>query len=207
MENTDIALKKHGRGVGLIYVAKPGQLQGIYGSRLMSDLLSKIIIRPLNSSDSLDELTDLLHRSYKKLADQGFRFHATHQDATVTKKRVDNSECYIATVDNRIIGTICYRSPANKMQHEYYDQPSVAAFGQYAVDPEYQNSGLGSKLLDVAEKCAIRDQAKEIAFDTAEGAADLINYYKKRGYQFVQYTQWTVTNYRSVIMSKKLNAL
>ena len=79
------------------------------------------------------------------------------------------------------------------MQHEYYDQSFVAAFGQFAVAPEYQNSGLGSKLLDVAEKCAIRDNAKEIAFDTAEGAVDLINYYKKRGYTFVQYTQWAVT--------------
>ena len=173
----------------------------------MGDILSKISIRPLNSFDSLDKLTSLLHKSYKKLADQGFRFHATHQDVTVTKQRLDNSECYVATADNVIVGTICYRSPTNKMQHEYYDQPFVAAFGQFAVDPEYQNSGLGSRLLDVAEKCAIRDKAKEIAFDTAEGAVDLIDYYKKRGYQFVQYTQWVVTNYRSVIMSKKLNAL
>ena len=173
----------------------------------MGDVLSKTTIRLLNSSDSLEELTDLLHLSYKKLADQGFRFHAAHQDVTVTKQRVDNSECYVAIADNKIVGTICYRSPTNKMQHDYYDQPSAAAFGQFAVAPQYQNSGLGSKLLNQAEKCAIRDKAKEIAFDTAEGATDLINYYKKRDYSFVQYTQWTVTNYRSVIMSTKLNTL
>jgi GNAT superfamily N-acetyltransferase len=167
--------------------------------------LSKIIIRPITSSDSLEELTTLLHKAYKKLADKGFRFHATHQDVNVTKQRVGNSECYVATLDNTIVGTISYRSPSNKLQHDYYDQSFVAAFGQFAVDPQYQNSGLGSKLLEVAEKCAVRDKAKEIAFDTAEGAEELIAYYKKRNYQFVKYTQWEVTNYRSVIMAKKLN--
>lgn len=139
-------------------------------------------IRLLAPSDSLDELTLLLHRSYKKLADQGFRFHATHQDVTVTKQRVTNSECYVAVVNDRIVGTICYRPPAHKMQHDYYDQSFVAAFGQFAVDPPYQGSGLGSELLNVAEKCAMRDKAAEIAFDTAEGATELIGFYKKRGY-------------------------
>ena len=90
------------------------------------------------------------------------------------------------------------------MQHDYYDQSFVAAFGQFAVDPPYQGSGLGSELLNVAEKCAMRDKAAEIAFDTAEGAIELIGFYKKRGYQFIQYTQWSVTNYRSVIMAKKM---
>jgi ribosomal protein S18 acetylase RimI-like enzyme len=167
-------------------------------------ILSKIIIRPIAQTDSLDELTSLLHRAYKKLADKGFRFHATHQDVETTRKRVNNSECYIGTFDNKIIATIAYRSPKVKINHEWYDQPFVASFGQFAVDPQFQAVGIGSKLLDKVEKLAIRDKAEELSFDTAEGAVDLIDYYKKRGYQFVTYTQWEVTNYRSVIMTKKL---
>jgi len=173
----------------------------------LDDILSKIIIRPFNQTDSLDELTSLLHKSYKKLADQGFRFLATHQDIKTTKQRVDNSECYVATIDNKIIGTISYRSPTKKDKHEYYDQPFVASYGQFGVDPEYQNIGLGGKLIDLVEKCAIRDSAKEIGIDTAEGATILIEYYKKRDYNFVTFAQWDETNYRSVIMAKKLNAL
>ncbi|MGQ0829679.1 MAG: GNAT family N-acetyltransferase [Bacteroidota bacterium] len=173
----------------------------------MDNIFSEIIIRPINSSDSLDELTSLLHKSYKKLADQGFRFHASHQDVTITKQRISNAECYIATLNNKIIGTISYYSPTTKDEHEYFGQPFVASFGQFAVDPDYQKKGLGSKLMDIIEKSAIRDNAKEIGMDTAEGAKDLINYYKKRSYIFVAYTQWAVTNYRSVIMAKKLNSL
>jgi len=173
----------------------------------MNYILSKIIIRPLNSADSLDELTFLLHKSYKKLADLGFMFLATHQDVKTTKQRADNSECYVAMLDNKIIGTICYRSPTTKAQHEYYDQPFVASYGQFAVDPEYQKMGLGSKLIDFVEKCALRNNAKEIGIDTVEGTIELIEYYKKRDYYFKTYAQWDTTNYRSVIMTKQINAL
>ncbi len=170
----------------------------------MDNLFSKIIIRHVNELDNMEELTMLLHKSYKKLADQGFRFHASHQDIQTTIHRIKNAECYVAILDGKLIGTIAYRSPEIKMNHVYYDQPFIASYGQFAVDPEYQNIGLGGKLIDLVEQCAIRDNAKEISIDTAEGATNLIDYYKKRGYVFVIYTQWEVTNYRSVILSKKL---
>jgi len=173
----------------------------------MDDILSKIIIRPLSRSDSLDELTSLLHRSYKKLADKGWCYLATHQKVKTTKKRVRKSRCYVAIFEGKIIGTICYRSPKVKAEHDYYKQPFVASFGQFAVDPEFQKIGLGSRLIDLVEKFAIRDKAKEIGIDTAEEAIELIEYYKKRGYKFVTYAQWHMTNYRSVIMSKDLRDL
>ncbi|WP_312116724.1 hypothetical protein [Brevibacillus reuszeri] len=42
------------------------------------------------------------------------------------------------------------------------------------------------------------------SLDTAEGAHHLIRYYSARGYRHVDYVQWNETNYRSVLMSKKL---
>jgi GNAT superfamily N-acetyltransferase len=170
----------------------------------MNDLLSEIIIRPFNSSDSLEELTSLLHRSYKKLADQGFLFHATHQDVEVTRQRVENSECFVAVFDKELIATIAYRSPSRKSNHPYYGQSFVASYGQFAVDPRFQSIGLGSKLMELVELHATKDNAREIAIDTAEGASELIDYYQKRGYVFVTHTQWEVTNYRSVILAKRL---
>jgi len=43
-----------------------------------------------------------------------------------------------------------------------------------------------------------------VAVDTAEGAAHLITFYRARGYRQVAYAQWDHTNYRSVILSKRL---
>lgn len=161
-------------------------------------------IRPFSETDSLDELTSLLHLAYKKLADQGFRFLATHQDAQTTKERIKEGECFVAISEGKIIATITYYSPSNTNGNDWYELPFVSTFGQFAVNPEVQNHGIGGKLVDLVENLARRDRATEIAIDTAEGAAELIGYYKKRGYRFVGYTQWDMTNYRSVLLSKEL---
>jgi hypothetical protein len=46
--------------------------------------------------------------------------------------------------------------------------------------------------------------AAEVAVDTAEGVAHLIAFYRTRGYRQVGDAQWDHTNYRSVILSKRL---
>lgn len=166
--------------------------------------MNKVHIRKLSAEDDLEKLTELLHHSYKKLLDQGFRFLASHQDVATTKNRIDKGEGYVAEVEGKVIGTVTYYAPHLPNRYDWYNRQDVAFYGQFAVEPEYQNSGIGGKLIDFVEKLAVRDEAKEIAVDTAEGATELINYYKKRGYRFVGYTQWSVTNYRSVVLSKNL---
>lgn len=169
--------------------------------------MANIQIRKLEKDDDLINLTKLLHLAYKKLADQGFRFLATHQDVETTKKRIKDGECYVAINENKIIGTITYYSQQNTYGNDWYNQNFVSTYGQFAVDPEFQKQGIGEKLIEIAEKLAVHDKAKEITIDTAEGAEELINYYKKRGYRFVGFAKWDVTNYRSVMLSKKLNDL
>jgi GNAT superfamily N-acetyltransferase len=155
--------------------------------------------------DDLNELTLLLNRAYKQLADLGFRYLATHQDVKTTKERIEKATCLVAIYANKIIGTVCYYSPENASGCEWYERENVATFGQFGVEPELQKSGIGGMLVDEIEKLAIQDNTGELAIDTAEGASHLINFYKKRGYRHVGYIQWDVTNYRSVILSKKLN--
>ena len=47
--------------------------------------------------------------------------------------------------------------------------------------------------------------AAEIALDTAETAEELIRFYLKRGYRFIEHVTWTdVVNYRSVVLSKRV---
>lgn len=166
--------------------------------------MTRIEIRPFTNKDSLDELTTLLNTSYKKLADQGFRFLASHQNSQITQERINEEKCYVAIFENKLIGTITYRSPKQASGCEWHDQPFVASYGQFAVHPQFQKSGIGSKLIKLVEELAKSDNAKEVAVDTAEGATELISYYSKRDYKFVAYTQWEETNYRSVILSKKL---
>ena len=161
-------------------------------------------IRPLNEDDSLEELTQLLNSSYKKLADEGFKFLASHQNAAITKKRIEKGKCFVATLNGKICGTICFYSSKNFPYLKWYENHAVASCGQFAVEEKFQNRGIGNKLIEYAEQLALEEGAEEIAIDTAEGASQLTRFYENRGYRFVAFAQWETTNYRSVIMSKKL---
>ncbi|MGG1659326.1 GNAT family N-acetyltransferase [Brevibacillus sp. NRS-1366] len=167
--------------------------------------LTSLHIRDFDSqTDSIEELTRLLNKSYQTLAEMGFRFVASHQDAPMTLKRMENAHCLVGLQNGKIIATILYYPPASAKGAPWYDQPNVAKFGQFAVDPEYRRQGIGDELIRRVEEMAVQDDAKELALDTAEGAHHLIRYYTARGYRLVAYTQWNQTNYRSVLMSKKL---
>lgn len=163
---------------------------------------SNFEIRLIRPDDDHSALTELLHRAYGALAARGMRFLASHQDEKTTRERIGEGECYLAMQDGQMIGTIVWRSAGQTSGTPWYDRPDVSSFGQFAVDPDFQNRGIGSKLLAIAERRAAETGAAELALDTAEPADDLIRVYTRRGYRFIEYTRWKLANYRSVIMSK-----
>lgn len=165
---------------------------------------SDIMIRPLNVSDSIAELTALLHRAYAELGAQGLRFTAVDQTEDMTRKRVATGRCFVAVLDGAIVGTICYYAPKTHEHCDYYRRPGVAVFGQYGVDPAQRGKRIGTLLLEHVEMMARVDGATELALDTAEDAKALVAMYAKMGFRAVGYDNWIVTNYRSVIMSKAL---
>ena len=171
---------------------------------MATNIEGQIKIRPLSESDSLEELTDLLHRAYRVLADMGLRFLATHQDVATTKRRVSAGHCFVAELDGKVIGTICYYEPSRKSGCDYYKKKGVAHVGQLAVEPKQQRLRIATRLMLHAENFARERGMHELALDTAEPAIHLIEWYARMGYRVVGHQQWEVTNYRSVIMSKVL---
>ncbi len=166
-----------------------------------------IIIRPYRPSDSIEELTALLHAAYAPLAEQGMKYLASHQAESVTSNRLRAGESYVAVScnDDRIVGTITFVPPdRTDADCEYYNKPGVSWFQQFAVDPAMQGQGVGSLLMAQVESRATAFQAIEIALDTSEHAHDLIERYKKSGYEIVGAENWDCTNYRSVLMRKVL---
>ncbi|MHC4470704.1 MAG: GNAT family N-acetyltransferase [Planctomycetota bacterium] len=170
----------------------------------MEGLPEGVEIRRIAPHDSLEELTDLLHRGYRELAEMGFRYWSTHQSVADTRRRISGAECWVAALDRRLVGTITFRPREQARGCPWYDRPDVAIFSQFAVEPGLQRRGIGSRLLLLVERRARETGASELALDTAEGAEHLITLYKRRGYRFVQFADWEKTNYRSVILSKSL---
>ncbi len=163
-----------------------------------------ITLRPLDDTDSIPPITRLLRDAYAALADMGFRYLATHQDDETTAKRLRQGQPVIAELDGRIVGTVTLYPPRDESPCVWYMRPEVWSFGQFAVEPGLQRSGVGTRLLEWIERRAAEQGAEELALDTAEGATHLRAWYTRLGYRDVGYATWEVTNYRSVIMSKRL---
>jgi GNAT superfamily N-acetyltransferase len=162
------------------------------------------IIRLMSSNDSVEKINAVLRSAYSSLAEAGMKYAASHEDVEATRKNIAKGECFLVIKDSEIIGCVNLRKPGSELGPDWYSQPGVVTFGRFAIDPRFQGQGVGSKLLDHIESRAKALGSKEIAFDTSEKADHLIKMYNKRGYRFIQYHQWDITNYRSVVMSKTI---
>jgi len=164
-----------------------------------------LTIRLWTPADDLAGLTALLHRAYGALAARGMRFLASYQTVETTARRIARGECAVAEAEGPVVGTVVFRPMGGGRGTPWYEQADVATVGQFAVEPEWQRHGIGGRLMDWAEGRARETGATEIALDTAETADDLIRFYARRGYRFIEYVNWgDVVNYRSVVMSKRL---
>lgn len=141
-------------------------------------------------SSVLPELTALLHRAYKPLADQGLRYLATHQSDEVTSKWVTLGECFVATRDSGIRGTILFKRAEQIRGCQWNDRDDVACLGQVAVDPDLQAQGIGARLISVVEKRTVASGAGELALDTAEPTTHLVSWYGRMGFRFIEHAQW-----------------
>jgi GNAT superfamily N-acetyltransferase len=163
-----------------------------------------VTLRTFGPADDISALTALLHRAYAPLAARGMRYLASHQDDATTLRRISGGECWVAQAAGQLVGTITLRDAAHTSGCPWYDRPDVASFGQFAVDPDWQRRGVGTLLVQHVERRAREKSVAELALDTAETADDLIAFYTRRGYRFIEHVCWDVVNYRSVVMSKTL---
>ena len=164
-----------------------------------------ISIRRWQSTDSIDEITELLHLAYGALARQGMHYVASHQPPSQTLKRLSTGDSFVAVLDGRIVGTITvYRSSPNN-KPLVYQRPYLMIFGQFGVHPDHQGKGIARQLYQAVEDHARSQGAIEIALYTAETAHDLIAVYRRWGFEIVDTADWDSTNYISVIMSKNLS--
>jgi len=156
------------------------------------------------SKDSVEELTSLLHRAYKRLADMGLNFVATYQTVDFTRKYFKKGECYILETNGKLTGTVFYYTSMWNDAPEIYQDPDSVLIGKFAVEPELQKLGLGAKLMDFVESLAFERDKKRVVLDTSEKALHLIDFYNKRGYEYKHHWQWPDVNYKSVVLCKEL---
>ena len=134
-------------------------------------------------------------------------FFASHQDKSATQIRVSRGETIVALDGDLLVGIVTLAEASATCGTPFYDLPDVASFGQFAVRPSHQGLGIGSRLLGLVEARASEKGLRELALDTSERATELIAMYRAKGFRFIEYAQWKDTNYRSVILAKRLSQL
>jgi len=171
---------------------------------------SRVTIRPLNAGDSLQGLTQLLHRAYAPLAQAGLNFTACDQVVAVTAQRAASGHCLVATAAGAVIGTVTVSGPYDPvrspwaLQTEWFYRPDTAHFHQLAVDPQQQGRHIGQRLVARCEQWAREHGYRHLALDTAVPANHLRSRYSSLGYRDMGEVQWEGKTYRSVIMVKDL---
>lgn len=164
----------------------------------------RVVVRALAQSDSIGDLTFLLHRAYKAQIDMGLHPLAGRQSSEITYKRTHSGECFIATLDDKLVGSVLLQEVEDAGFPEHFLKPKVAHFSLLGVDPKLQGFGIGHKLLGAIETRALEMEFDELACSMAEPDARLKSFYEKMGYRHVEFWQWPYTNYRSAIVSKAL---
>ena len=167
---------------------------------------SGLTVRLYQPSDNITEITKLLHRAYAKQVAMGLKPLAGRQDDATTLRRVQSGECYLAVQSpgQKVVGTILFHEIEDAKGPPWFQNSHVDSFSQFAVDPDLQGHGIGQLLLDKCEARALECGSTELALSMAEPDADLMKYYTKRGYRFIEIWQWPYTNYPSAILSKTL---
>lgn len=126
------------------------------------------LIRRLQEGDSIPAITRLLHKAYAPLAAMNLRFTATHQDDEVTRSRLSRGLPWVAELDGEIVATVTLYPPVPESACcPWYGKPGVFSFGQFAVRPDLQGLGVGSRLIALLENEAASRGASELALDTA----------------------------------------
>lgn len=159
-------------------------------------------IRRLDRGDSLMDLTSLLHRAFSPMGRAGIACTGFNQSADVTAQRVQRGECFVATRQGRVVGTMTLQVPQRNSPSDCYRRADVASLHQFAVDPVCQGTGCGTRLLEFALDWAAERGFHALALDTPEPATDLIGFYTEQGFRPVERVRFAGRAYTSCVLSK-----
>lgn len=163
------------------------------------------LIRPLEPTDDLGELTELIHRAYAALGRMGLNYTGVDQSTEITAERLAAGEAWVAEdAEGALVATATLSFPDPFDACKFFRDLGQVVLNQVAVHPDVQGQGLGRKLVEQLELRAVELGYRTIALDTAIPAHHLVEWYRRMGYEPIGEHQWEGKSYRSVVMRKVL---
>ncbi|CAB3754554.1 GCN5 family acetyltransferase [Burkholderia sp. MSh2] len=181
--------------------ARPARAYAAYAKRLDG----RVVVRRFDPrSDSYDTLNALLRRAFAPLGALGFNCPCVDQPASATREHVLAGECFVALGNAHLVATLTMRSHDPDSRCDPYRSRHVATLGQLAVDPVWQDRGIGRSLLAFAQQRAAARGATHLALDAPYAAVRLVDFYRRDGFHPVDVMRFPEHNYDSVILCKSV---
>ncbi|MBB3002354.1 GNAT superfamily N-acetyltransferase [Paraburkholderia tropica] len=165
--------------------------------------MGRLVLRRFDPQrDSWEQLTQLLHRAFARLASLGLHCACADQGAGATRQRALAGDCFVAVCSGRIVGTLTLEGRDGASPCEQYRSRGVASVHQFGIEPTWQSRGIGRALLAFASHWAAARGCTQLALDTPFPAADLIAFYRAQGFSLVDVVRFAGRGYDSAVLSK-----
>lgn len=154
----------------------------------------------------LEEITELLHYSYKKHLDHDRKFLASRQTVEQTRQRLEGAVCVVAYDGDKMVGTSSFRvyDKTNDKNRKWYEDDYFILAGQVGVHPDYRESNVFLLMNLKLSKTEEMKKCQSILIDTSVKATELVENYLKMGFQIVDLVSWPSTNYYSYFFRKPI---
>lgn len=136
----------------------------------------------LATLDDAERLQYITYEAYSTIRELNLSWPAANAGLTQIKDNITQNECYVLEVDGQIAATITLSK-----SDEVKGLTHLPFIKWFAVDPDLQYKGYGSKLLNYVENTIIRDKEGEpaVTLGTSEKHPWLLPMYERRGYESI----------------------
>ncbi|KVP88932.1 GCN5 family acetyltransferase [Burkholderia ubonensis] len=165
--------------------------------------VGSVVLRRIDLSlDSYEEIITMPHRACADFGTMEPSCPLQDRSSAITRRRVRADDCFVAVRNGQAIGTVTLVAPDIDAACEHHRRHNVAVIGQLAVDPSWQNRGIGKSLLAFAEHWAATRDYVELSIDVPDSAERLISFYQRQGFRRVDVVRFAGRRYDSAILSK-----
>lgn len=162
----------------------------------ISKLGKKLFLKyEMATEADFEEISKLLEVTYKhSMKENGFEFNHAEDFIENLKNIAEiGGKTFVARYHKNIIGTISYKP---KSLDKWYYSGDAIEMCHLAVLPEYQSSGIGGTLFDMARDEINQNYELPIVFVTPEKNFNVVKYYERKGFSKVVFfkagTHYTV---------------
>lgn len=140
----------------------------------------------LATVEDAERVLHITYEAYVTIRELGLTWPAAHADLALIEDNITHNKCYVLEQDGLIVATVTLADP--ERVKELTAETGLPFIMWFAVDPNVQGTGAGSKLLQWVEEHIIRDEvgAPAVTLGTAEKHPWLLPMYERRGYESIR---------------------